>query len=354
MFRFSDRLVLRGLAAAAFGVAMLAVAPTASALDDFTGIGRPATPAEIKAWDIDVRPDFLGLPKGSGSVAQGQDVWEAKCATCHGTFAESNKIFTPLVGGVEKGDLETGHVAVLMRKDFPARTTFMKVATVSTLFDYIRRAMPWNAPKSLSDDEVYAVLAYLLNLSDIVPDDFVLDDRTIRDVQKIMPNRNGMTWQHGMWPSAVFSGKAIGPDTKAQPCMKACKKDVEIGSTLPEYALASHGNLADQNRKIGPVRGQVTAASTEVAGARPAAMTIAEGAGCFGCHAVASRLVGPSYAEVADKYKNRAEAADTLFAKVRAGGAGVWGSVEMPPQSEIKDEDLKAVLAWILAGSPSK
>ena len=355
MFRFSDRPRLRGLAAAAVvGATALAAASSALALDDFSGVGRAATPAEIKAWDIDVRPDFLGLPKGSGSVSQGQDVWEAKCATCHGTFAESNKVFTPLVGGVEKEDLKTGHVAALMRKDFPARTTFMKVATVSTLFDYIRRAMPWNAPKSLSDDEVYAVLAYLLNLSDIVPDDFVLDDQSIREVQKIMPNRNGMTWQHGMWPSAVFSGKPLGPDTHAQVCMKACKKEVEIGSTLPEYALASHGNLADQNRKIGPVRGQVTAASTEVVAAKPAAMALAETAGCFGCHAVGSRLVGPSYAEVADKYKGRAEAADALFAKVRAGGAGVWGTVEMPPQTDIKDEDLKAVLAWVLAGSPSK
>ncbi|NLZ40167.1 MAG: cytochrome c, partial [Comamonadaceae bacterium] len=185
MFRFSER--SRAVFASA-AIAFLAAAPAARALDDFAGIGRAATPDEIKAWDIDVRPDFLGLPKGSGSVARGEELWEAKCAVCHGTFGESNKVFTPLVGGVEKGDLETGHVAALKRPDYPARTTFMKVPTVSTLFDYIRRAMPWNAPKSLSDDDVYAVLAYLLNLSDIVPSDFVLDDKTIRDVQKIMPN----------------------------------------------------------------------------------------------------------------------------------------------------------------------
>lgn len=349
MFRFSER--MRAVAAAAL-LALVVPAP-ARAVDDFVGVGRPATPAEIRAWDIDVRPDFLGLPKGSGSVEKGEALWEEKCAVCHGTFGESNKIFSPLVGGVEKGDLETGHVAALKRTDFPARTTFMKVATISTLYDYIRRAMPWNAPKSLSDDDVYAVLAYLLNLSDIVPSDFVLDDRTIRDVQKIMPNRNGMTYDHGMWPSAVFSGKPVGPDVKAEPCMKACKSAAEVASLLPDYALASHGNLADQNRKVGQVRGLVTAPSTEGETAKPKGATIAEAAGCLGCHAVNSRLVGPSYQEVAAKYKGT-DATAKLAAKVRAGGEGVWGSVAMPPQEEIKDGDLAAVVAWILEGAPEK
>lgn len=351
MFKFSDRPRLF-LAALAF--ALVGGATASLALDDFSGVGRAATPAELKAWDIDVRPDFLGLPKGSGSVDQGMDIWEGKCAVCHGTFGESNKVFTPLVGGVEKEDLKTGHVAALMRKDFPARTTFMKVPTVSTLFDYIRRAMPWNAPKSLSDDEVYAVLAYLLNLSDIVPSDFVLNDQTIRDVQKIMPNRNGMTYDHAMWPSKALSGKDIKPDTHAVACMKDCKKAPEIASSLPDYALASHGNIADQNRRVGQVRGQVTAASAEpAAGGKPSPAALAEASGCLGCHAVSSRLVGPSYLEVADKYKGKDVSAQ-IFAKVRAGGEGVWGDIAMPPQEEIKDEDLKTLVAWILDGAPTK
>src|SRR5690242_17270221 len=112
-------------------------------------VGRPATPAEIKAWDIDVRPDFKGLPPGSGSVAQGQKIWDDKCASCHGTFGESNEVFTPLVGGTTAEDIRTGRVKTLVTGDV-ARTTLMKVATLSTLWDYIRRAMPWNAPKSLS------------------------------------------------------------------------------------------------------------------------------------------------------------------------------------------------------------
>lgn len=349
MFKFSERAFKSCVVAALIAVS----SGTARAADAFPGVGRSATPAEITAWNIDVRPDFLGLPKGSGSVEQGQDVWEAKCASCHGTFGESNKIFSPLIGGVTKEDVAKGHVSALQRTDFPARTTFMKTATVSTLFDYIRRAMPWNAPKSLSDNDVYAVLAYMLNLSDIVPDDFVLDERTIRDVQNLMPNRDGMTRQHAMWPSAVFTGKPVAPDTKNTACMKDCKKEAQIVSELPEHALSSHGNLADQNRRIGPVRGQVTAASV-AADATASPASLAESSGCLGCHGVNTRIVGPSFNEVFEKYKGQKTAAAQLSSKVRKGGEGVWGDVAMPPQEEIKDEDLQKLLAWILQEAPAK
>lgn len=326
----------------------------ARALDDYASVGRAATPAEIRAWDIDVRPDLLGLPEGSGTVDQGQAVWESKCAGCHGTFGESNKVFSPLVGGTSAEDMKTGHVAALKRTDFPARTTFMKVATVSTLFDYIRRAMPWNAPKSLSDDQVYAVLAYMLNLAEIVPDDFTLDERTIRDVQAMMPNRNGMTTDHALWPGDAVSGKPEAPDTRNAPCMKNCKTAPEISSALPDHALASHGNIADQNRSVGEVRGQQTAASVPAAdvGKRSPA-SVAETSGCLGCHAVDTRLVGPSYAEVALKYKGQ-DAVARLEKKVREGGEGVWGDVPMPPQEELKDADLKILVSWILNGAPAK
>ncbi len=159
----------------------------------YLGIGRAATPKEVAAWDIDVRPDFKGLPKGSGTVSRGQDIWEAKCAQCHGVFGESNEVFSPLVGGTTAEDIKTGHVAKLLDRSFPGRTTLMKVSTVSTLFDFIQRAMPWTEPKSLKPDEVYAVLAYLLNMGGIVPDNFVLSDQTIAQAQARMPNRNGMT-----------------------------------------------------------------------------------------------------------------------------------------------------------------
>jgi len=101
-----------------FKLSLAALAMTAlsagSALADtkmaMTNIGRDATPAEVKAWDIDVRPDFKGLPKGSGSVAKGEELWESKCASCHGGFGESNEVFTPLIGGTTKDDIKTGRV----------------------------------------------------------------------------------------------------------------------------------------------------------------------------------------------------------------------------------------------------
>ena len=145
------------------------------------GLGRSATGAEISAWDIDVRADFKGLPAGSGSVAKGQDVWEAKCASCHGVFGESNEFFTPIIGGTTSKDRQTGRVASLTTGSEAQRTTMMKVSTLSTLWDYINRAMPWNNPRTLTVEEVYAVTAYILNLAEVLPGDFTLSDKNIRE-----------------------------------------------------------------------------------------------------------------------------------------------------------------------------
>ncbi len=214
-------------------------------------MGRDATPAEVKAWDIDVRPDFKGLPKGAGTVAKGEAVWEEKCASCHGVFGESNEVFTPIIGGTTKDDIKTGRVKGLDEgmSIVPQKTTIMKVATVSTLWDYINRAMPWNAPKSLSTDEVYAVLAYLLSLADVVPADGELSDKNIAQAQARMPNRNGMVFYEPMWKT---NGKG---DVKNVACMKNCATEVKISSFLPDYAKNAQGNTAEQNRIIGPVRG---------------------------------------------------------------------------------------------------
>ena len=220
----------------------------------FEGLGRIATPEEVKVWDIDVRPDFVGLPKGSGSVAKGMEVWDSQCASCHGVFGESNEIFTPIVGGTTAEDIESGRVQSLKDGSAPQRTTLMKVPTLSTLWDYINRAMPWTTPKSLSTEEVYAVTAYILNMGGIVDDDFVLSDKNMAETQGRLPNRNGMQTRHGMW---LPSGK---PDVKEPRCMSNCKPDARVISFLPDYARDAHGNLKDQNRLVGPVRGVVTMA----------------------------------------------------------------------------------------------
>jgi len=139
------------------------------------GIGRDAAEQEIRGWDIDVRADGRGLPAGHGSVEQGARVYEEKCAACHGAHGQGGPM-DRLVGG--DGSLSTAA---------PVRTigSFWPYAT--TLFDYIQRAMPFNAPQSLDADQVYALSAYLLHLNGILPADAVLDASSLPRVE--MPNR---------------------------------------------------------------------------------------------------------------------------------------------------------------------
>ena len=288
---------------------LAAAAPADAA---YPGIGRAATARELAAWDIDVRPDFKGLPPGQGSVAQGQVLWEERCASCHGVFGESNQTFSPLVGGTTAQDIQTGRVARLTDPAFPGRTTLMKVSTLSTLWDYIRRAMPWTAPKSLSPDQVYAVTAYLLNLGGIVPDDFTLSDRNIREVQERLPNRKGMRTDHGLWP-----GRPGPADVQATACMKNCAGEPHIASSLPDFARNAHGNLAQQNRIVGAQHGADTSRppgagpSPAVAASAPASnpvLALTRKHNCTACHALNSRIVGPSFHEVAQKYGQRPDA----------------------------------------------
>ena len=336
--------------------ALILPSTVALAVDHYAGLGRAATPAEVKAWDIDVRPDFKGLPKGSGSVDKGQELFEEKCASCHGSFGESNEVFTPLAGGTTKDDIKAGRVRGLSSGELPQRTTFTKVATISTVWDYIYRAMPWTAPKSLKPDEVYAILAYLLNLQEIVAGDFVLSDKNIAEVQKLLPNRHGMTTDHGLWPGAPAKKGGIGnggkPDTANKACMKHCKPEVQIGSTLPEYARTAHGELADQNRSFGPVRGTRTLGPEAAKKAADAGtLELATKSGCMACHGMKSKIVGPGYNEVVARYQGQADAESRLVAKVKAGGQGVWGSIPMPPNGHLKDEDITTLVKWILNGS---
>lgn len=352
--------MFRSINAAIFG-GVLCFSASIGWADGYPNIGRAATPSEINAWDIDVRPDFKGLPKGSGSVSRGQDVWESRCASCHGTFGESNEVFTPLIGGTTAEDIKSGRVAALANGKQPQKTTIMKVPTISTLWDYIHRAMPWTAPKSLSNDDVFAVVAYLLSLAEIVPDDFTLTDQNIAEVQSKMPNRNGMTTNHGMWD---VLGK---PDVKSVACMKDCKVDAIIRSSLPEAAQNAHGNLQQQNRTFGPVRGVDTAAKGKSASTKseqpvpneisskadtgPAAQDLAKQRNCLACHGVQNRIVGPGFNEVAAKYKSDASALTKLLQKVKSGGSGNWGVIPMPPQANIPDDELQLIIKWVLSGA---
>ena len=360
-FQQTTKAALRSVALAS---ALLGATWVHAAEPAWNSMGREATPAEVKAWDIDVRPDFKGLPAGSGSVDAGANVWEDKCASCHGVFGESNEVFTPIIGGTTDDDIKTGRVKGLEegKSIVPQKTTIMKVATVSTLFDYINRAMPWNAPKTLKTDEVYGVLAYLLNLANIVPADYVLSDKNIADVQKRMPNRNGMVFYEPLWK---VNGKG---DVKNVACMKNCEVDPKVHSFLPDFARDAHGNIAEQNRLFGGVRGADTTVpapkgpvgtnpppkavlAPTSASAGPDVPALLAANACTACHGVKNKIVGPGFNEIAAKYKDKADIQAYLVEKIKVGGSGVWGSTPMPPQAQLKDEDASAIPKWIAAGA---
>ena len=140
-------------------------------------LGATPSPAMLAAMDISIPPSGAGLPAGSGNVAQGQKVFEAKCQSCHGPKG-AGKPADPLVGGI--GSLASGK---------PMRTVGSYWPYATTLFDYTRRAMPTTAPMSLTNEEVYAVTAYVLHLNGVVPEAAVMNAQTLPQVK--MPNRDG-------------------------------------------------------------------------------------------------------------------------------------------------------------------
>ena len=169
----SRKLIIALVAVSALNTAPCALAEDAPRL----GIGRAATAVEIAGWDIDVRADGQGLPPGRGSVKDGAKIYAERCAACHGEKGEG-KPADQLVGGF--GTLATPK---------PVRTVGSYWPYATTLYDFIHRAMPFDAPQSLTANEIYAVSAYVLYLNKIVPEDAVLDAETLPKVA--MPNRNG-------------------------------------------------------------------------------------------------------------------------------------------------------------------
>jgi cytochrome c len=219
--------------------------------------------------------------------------------------------------------------------------------------------MPFASPKSLTPDEVYALTAYVLALNNLLPAAASLDEKSLPQVR--MPNRDGFTTAHGL---GSVHGK---PDTHNSECMHDCAANVTITSEIPpDYIHTTYGDLALQMRPLATlnqtgepawVQAELKVAAVDNTGtATPGAVSeqaLMQQEGCIACHAVDHKVVGPAFRDVADKYQGDSGAAARLMAKVRAGGSGVWGSVPMPAQSQMSEHDLKAIVAWILAGANS-
>ncbi len=170
-------------------------------------IGKLATKIEVAGWDIDVRPDGVGAPKGSGNAIDGEEIYVNRCAACHGDFGEGVDRWPALVGG--DGTLASHD---------PEKTTGSYWPYASTIFDYVYRSMPFGEAQTLTHDETYKIVAYLLNMNEIIDEDFVLSEKNIGKIK--MPNASG------------FSLPDPRPDvTKykdGQPCMKNCNVPLKI------------------------------------------------------------------------------------------------------------------------------
>src|SRR5262245_16581555 len=157
--------------------AMLVAFVSSAAIAGGPNLGQPITPAEIAAWDISIQPDGAGLPPGSGTAAQGARIYAEKCAHCHGEHGKGG-VNAALVGGRPLTDgIDTPKTIA----------NFWPYAT--TVFDFVRRAMPWQQPRSLTDDEAYAVTAYLLALNKLIGQNDTMNAQTLPQVR--MPNRDG-------------------------------------------------------------------------------------------------------------------------------------------------------------------
>ncbi len=330
------------------------------------GLGREALPEEIAAWNIDIRPDGTGLPAGSGDVATGERLWVERCAACHGDFGEAVGRWPQIAGG--EGTLT---------RDRPVKTPGSYWPYASTLVDYVHRAMPFGNAQSLTADETYALVAYILNLNYIVPEDFVLSPETFGEVQ--MPNADGFFPDNR--PEAELT-KFTEPV-----CMENCKDSVEITAraavidVTPEGAAGAVGLEGDatggSETSTGSGEGAAAPVSIEAAAtpqdAAPDPALVDAGEKvfrkCKACHQIgegAKNRVGPRLTGVVGRSVGGLEDYAYSKALTEAGASGmVWNHDTLAgflagPKDYLKgtkmsfaglksESDIEAVIAYLEA-----
>lgn len=333
------------------------------------GLGRLATPDEVKAWDIDVRPDGQGLPEGKGSVEQGEELFLDNCASCHGDFGEGVGRWPVLSGG--QGSLED---------ERPEKTIGSYWPFASTVFDYINRAMPFGAAQTLEPDEVYAITAYLLNMNDVVDDDFELSHENFTEVK--LENEENF----------FMDDRANGElkEFAAEPCMSNCKDKVEITGraaildVTPEETAAQKAAEEAKAKEAAPempkAEMKVASATTEAEPQEAPAPTpmvldealVAKGKSvfkkCKACHQVgekAKNKTGPILNGIMGREIATVEGFkySKAFKNKKAEGGFVWDEANMigyltKPKAFIpknkmafaglkKEKDLKAIIEYL-------
>lgn len=222
------------------------------------GLGRPALPEEVAAWDLDISPDGTGLPVGSGSVEDGEMIFSENCAVCHGEFAEGVGNWPKLAGGEDT-----------LADEDPLKTVGSYWPYLSTAWDYVHRSMPYGNAQTLSNDDVYAIVAYILYSNFLVDDDFVLSNENFLEVE--MPNADGFIVddraeaEYSIW--------------RAEPCMENCKDTVEITmrATVLDVTPEEEGAEAATEAPAVVETAAVAEPVAEAAEAEPVAVAAAAG-----------------------------------------------------------------------------
>jgi cytochrome c len=364
------------------GSALALALMAAPAMAEKLGLGRAALPEEIAAWDVAVLPDGTGLPEGSGDVATGDEVFAEKCAACHGDFAEGLDSWPVLAGGI--GSLQDPR---------PVKTIGSYWPYLSTVFDYVHRSMPFGAAQTVSNDEAYAIAAFLLYSNGLVEDDFVLSKETFGDIK--MPNADGF----------IVDDRADTEYTlfRTEPCMENCrdtapevtKRAININvtpkddagrplNTIPPLTLAeaapaptaTEAAPAEATAEAAPAEAAPAEAAPAEAAATPAAADadpalVEAGATvfkkCAACHKVgegAKNGTGPMLNGIVGRAAGTVEGYRYSKPMQDAGAGGmVWDAANLRsyladpkgfiPKNKMsfaglkKDEDLDAVIAYL-------
>lgn len=232
-----------------FAAMLTAAGLATAAMAEPLGLGRAATDEEIAAWDIDIRPDGAGLPEGSGDVATGEEIYSERCAVCHGVFGEGIDRWPVLAGGRDT-----------LKSTRPVKTVGSYWPYLSTVWDYVHRAMPFGDAQSLTNDEVYALTAYILYLNDIVDDEFELSNENFTEIH--LPNEDGF-YPDDRTETAIWE--------KRETCMSDCKDKVEITmrarvlDVTPDAASTDSGDAGVEATDGGPARADEGDAEEKVA-----------------------------------------------------------------------------------------